>query len=106
MNNTDPTWNEVMKTSYWNGNGQYQHWADMLHELVPHASECSSPKLERYRKARYAYYDLFINGRAGAGRFLGVSGTKVLKKDASEFVDLEAAMDRIILAAVKEAGWM
>lgn len=52
--------------SYWAGNGEYQFLVNQLDELVPARGEVEHPyvnqKLERFRKATSAYYDLFNNG--------------------------------------------
>lgn len=52
------------KNNYWNGTGLFQSLADKVREFVPAMGnvEKGNPKLERFRKAMNAYYDIYNNG--------------------------------------------
>ena len=49
--------------TYWNGNGKYQQFVEALNQLVPDEGAVEQPrknkKLERFRIASNAYYDIF-----------------------------------------------
>lgn len=54
-----------MEKTYWGGNGNHQNLADELNKLVPREGAISGKgnrKLEKFRKASNAYYDIFNNG--------------------------------------------
>lgn len=97
-----------MSKTYWNSQGEHQGLADALDHLVPHHGEVDGayPMLERFRRARNCYYDLYNNGLCNrAKEFAGLF--KIRKSDALTFGSLhgnrvEAAMDRFVLEAAAE----
>lgn len=100
--------------SYWNGNGKYQHFAEELDALIPISGSVEHPRknraLEKFRKARNCYYDLFNNGLCNRARefyhVFGIASShyKVGTWDHSNrlYEVLEPIMDEIVLAAMKE----
>lgn len=104
-----------MKTTYWNGSGRYQALADALQKLVPEQGPvqgAKNKKLERFRKASNAYYDIFNNGGCNLARSIA----SIFKFSIREFQDfrghihdwnkihkiVEPVMDRIVLDAAAE----
>lgn len=62
-----------LHTSYWAGNGRYKTLADRVDKLIPASGECPDAKgtnkaLDKYRRARNCYYDLFNNGLCNRGQ--------------------------------------
>lgn len=107
--------------SYWDHTGKFQTLADKLNELVPVSGAVSNPRganrrLEKFRVASNAYYDIFNNGgmnRAGLIRRIFNLGSREYCKHTrygSHFrweralAKTEPTMDRIILAAAVEQG--
>lgn len=103
---------------YWSHKGKYQAAADKLQELIPSEGSVDRPyknkKLEAFRKAANAYYDLYNNGggnRAG-------SICKIFHVRMSDHKDytrkysyrqslydlVEARMDEIVAEAAIEQG--
>ena len=110
-----------MKTSFWNGNSQFQFMLERLEALVPLTGPVADPKrnpaLEKFRVASGCYYDLFNNGLGNRARQFG----RVFGIRLGEFVEkygrngyrteydvyalgraVEPLMERIVLDAVKE----
>lgn len=109
---------------YWRKTGKHSKLADKLHKKIPAFGEVndpdSNPKLETFRVANNAYYDLYNNGLCNRSEeFEDIFGFLPAKKmilddEGSEvhanyndfqtdrLTRLEAAMDKIILAAAKE----
>lgn len=56
----------LTEDNYWNSRGRYQAKAERLNELIPSMGEVENAeqrtKLERFRIASNAYYDIFNNG--------------------------------------------
>ena len=56
----------LTEDNYWNSRGRYQAKAEKLNELIPSMGEVENAeqrtKLERFRIASNAYYDIFNNG--------------------------------------------
>lgn len=48
--------------TYWNHKGTFQDLANKLEKMVPVMGECEDKRVERFRKAVNAYYDIFNNG--------------------------------------------
>ena len=101
--------------SYWNHKGKHQGLATALERLIPFEGEVKdhrkNPKLERFRKASNAYYDIFNNGginRPQAIRsYFGVRMSEFRRWDRridfdSIFALTEPAMDKIVLEAAEE----
>tara|TARA_R110000868_G_scaffold236522_3_gene490577 strand:- start:647 stop:1000 length:354 start_codon:yes stop_codon:yes gene_type:complete len=96
--------------SYWDKTGKYQADADALTCRVPASGDIKGqPKLERFRKASNAYYDLFNNAgfnrpqliTATFGRGL-TSRARLGQWDIIK-AQVEPIMDQIILDAIAEA---
>ena len=49
-------------STYWNGNGTHQAIADELEKMIPTMGECEDKRVEQFRKAANAYYDIYNNG--------------------------------------------
>jgi hypothetical protein len=109
----------VMENTYWNRKGAHENLVAALNMRIPVMGEIAGSKnrkLEKFRKASNAYYDIFNNG--GCNRMQSIS--KIFGTDAtchlryrvsyrspdwdaiSEVV--EPKMDAIILDAAKEQG--
>ena len=61
-----------MERNYWGHNGTHQDLADQLEKLIPAEGAVESPrgrnkKLEKFRQAANAYYDIFNNGGCNRG---------------------------------------
>jgi len=60
-----------MENTYWGSKGKYQTLADQLTEMVPAEGSVKHPrknaKLELFRRASNAYYDIFNNGGMNRG---------------------------------------
>lgn len=107
------------QNTYWGSSRKYTELSKKLSALVPYEGKCPSdkPKLERFRKASNAYYDMYNNGLSGEfSRIFKVKGTIINPR--SRFApkpedsvttpviqQAEAVMDRIVIAAAKEAGF-
>jgi len=97
-----------MKNTYWNNNGKHQYSINALISIVPAEGECPKhrPKLERFRRAWNAYYDLYNNG--GCNRKYDIRN--ILKTSSTAFnnrfdevsEEIEAKMDKIVLDAFSE----
>lgn len=104
-----------MLGNYWNGTGRWQALADKLNHLVPPQGEVKgdgSEKLELFRRASNAYYDLFNNGGCNVPKEISAF-FRVFHNDeavgnafdmAIYFQKTEPVMDKIILAAAAEQG--
>ena len=98
--------------AYWNNNGTYESVAKKLHEMIPVSGPVTkpkSPKLEAYRKACCAYYDLFNNGgfnrRASIHSIFGLTKATIeFSSTAALFRVTEPVMDKIIISAAAEQG--
>jgi hypothetical protein len=92
--------------SYWNRTGLYQETADRLLALLQ--TERSGEQLRRFEKAAIAYCDLYNNGGGNANRvrgfkrMFGVSIGLARLNLKSDRIDIEKAMDRMVIAAAKE----
>lgn len=106
-----------MENTYWNNKGKYQDLATKLQERVPAMGECplkytKNKKLEKFRKASNAYYDIFNNG--GCNRPQSIA--RIFDFAMSHMRDgrsyqwtriheiVEPVMDKIILEAAQEQG--
>jgi hypothetical protein len=96
-----------MKT-YWGNNGTYQSIADRLNKLVPFHGPIKGKqnrKLDRFRRASNAYYDLFNNGGGNRAREIwGFFKVSMRNRATIEGVHeiVEPIMDKIILDAAAE----
>ena len=57
----------MLKNSYWNNQGTFESAAKELNKLIPIEGSVTEPrstnkKLEKFRKARNCYHDLYNNG--------------------------------------------
>lgn len=105
-----------MSERYWDSNGAHQALADQLTKMVPAEGRVEHPRqnkaLESYRKATYAYYELYNNGLCnGNTEFRAVFGIKpsVYKTAPGQFnqsmyEEVESAMDNIVILAALEQG--
>ena len=108
-----------LTNTYWSHTGKHEELATELGKLIPNTGSVSSPRstnqaLERFRKARNCYYDLYNNGLGNrAAEFKSVFDInskwhKVVGQYGRYFDHLyketEAAMDEIVLAAAIEQG--
>jgi hypothetical protein len=108
-----------MKNTYWNSNGKFQAFAEHLRTLVPIEGEVpnkrKNPALEKFRKASNCYYDLYNNGlwnrarefygvfKIASGNYKYLSGRMYGPSFMEElYVEVEAKMDEIVLAAMDE----
>ena len=68
------------QNTYWEEKGLHQEMANELNLLIPFMGSVENKryrkKLERYRKAANAYYDIFNNGLMNRGNQLRVLGLK------------------------------
>ena len=110
-----------MENTYWNRKGTYENLVAELNKLVPDMGEIAGSnnrKLEKFRKASNAYYDIFNNGGCNRGaqiRSIFGFGMTTMSEvvwgehgkyrkyhwDAIHAI-VEPIMDKIILAAAKE----
>ncbi len=100
-----------MVKTYWDNKGTYQKHADALYRLLPASGKVMNPKrkkLEKFRKASNAYYQLFNNGNlTGFYSTFGIAGKNIILsrfQNETLLQRLEDRMDEIILAAAEEAG--
>jgi len=112
---------ENMNKTYWFHNGKHQAKANVLDKLVPTEGPCSdsTPQLENFRVASNYYYDIYNNGGCNYAKhirnFFGLPVPDfdledLDEEDCSDIAEfsesqtklVEAAMDRIVLAAFKE----
>jgi hypothetical protein len=101
-----------LKNTYWNRQGRYPVLEESLGRLVPAEGSVKNPQqnkaLERFRKARNCYYDLYNNGLCNrAKEFRWVFGFPAQHKYGDRIrQDLtdrtEAALNEIILEAARE----
>lgn len=99
---------------YWAKTGSHQALYDLLANKIPNFGECAPefPKLERLRKAANCYYDLYNNGLCNRAtefrKIFGFGGMTIVRARFTDYefkmTVLEAKMDKIIMAAAKEAG--
>ncbi len=65
------------QNTYWEEKGLHQEMANELNLLIPFMGSVENKryrkKLERYRKAANAYYDIFNNGGYNMGREIGAT---------------------------------
>ena len=65
------------QNTYWEEKGLHQEMANELNLLIPFMRSVENKryrkKLERYRKAANAYYDIFNNGGYNMGREIGAT---------------------------------
>jgi hypothetical protein len=110
-----------MENTYWNRKGNYENLVAELNKLVPVMGEIAGSKnrkLEKFRKASNAYYDIFNNGGCNRGAQIraifgfGMTTMSEVHRDAygnrrkyhwnAIHAIVEPIMDKIILAAAKE----
>jgi hypothetical protein len=110
-----------MENTYWNRKGNYENLVAELNKLVPDMGEIAGSKnrkLEKFRKASNAYYDIFNNGGCNRGaQIRGIFGfgmttmSEVVWGEHGKYrkyhwdaihAIVEPIMDKIILAAAKE----
>lgn len=106
--------------NYWSGTGTYEELGKKLDELIPVSGSVENPKenpkLERYRKMCNAYFDLFCNGGGNPCRRTAYFFPKTITLARTAFVYennwnecyliTEPIMDKAILLAAKEAGFI
>jgi hypothetical protein len=107
--------------TYWNRNGKYDNFANQLQALIPIEGAVENPrknkKLEKFRKAVNCYYDLYNNGLCNrATQFAKVFGipsrdyrmfrSSHHRYDDSLYVETEQVMDRIVIEAAIEQGFV
>lgn len=101
--------------TYWCGKGKHEALAEALHKLIPSQGQVVAPRknraLEKFRQAQNVYYDIYNNGLCNMrGEFRKAFGFGSQMTGYGRRRDLtvetykgvEAAMDRIILAAAAE----
>jgi hypothetical protein len=105
---------------YWNRNGRHEAAAEALQKLIPASGPVlnprANPKLERYRKAVNAYYDLYNNGlcnrAASFSRVFCITVSEYRFKrlrggwyiDPALYDNAELRMDAIVCDAAREQG--
>tara|TARA_R100001082_G_scaffold93003_1_gene59733 strand:- start:214 stop:555 length:342 start_codon:yes stop_codon:yes gene_type:complete len=101
--------------NYWNDTGTYEELGKKLDKLIPVGGSVENPKenpkLERYRKMCNAYYDLFCNGGGNSCRRTAYFFPKAIywanRNNWNEcYLITEPIMDKAILLAAKEAGFI
>ena len=101
--------------NYSDGTGTYEELGKKLDELIPVSGSVENPKenpkLERYRKMCNAYSDLFCNGGGNPCRrtayFFPKTITLARENRWDEIHEItEPIMDKAILLAAKEAGFI
>ncbi len=112
---------KMYANTYWSHRGKHPILQEKMAALIPASGSVENaddnPALEKFRIASNCYYDLYNNGLCNrAEQFQDVFGivlpldedTRELPNDFKLTKDLvnrtEKAMDKIILAAVKEQG--
>jgi len=107
---------KVMENTYWNGTGTWQDLSEKLEEFVPAMGECENKKVERFRKASNAYYDIFNNGGCNRGPSIGKFFPGVMAEINESYRYrsnpnwdyihriVEPKMDEIILETAKKVG--
>jgi hypothetical protein len=113
-----------MEKTYWGNNGPHQNLSSQLEKLIPSEGAVEAPrgrnkKLEKFRQASNAYYDIFNNGGGNRGplirRTFGISvgafryGSRsrhgVIHTNWNGIHRIvEPIMDKIILEAAAEQG--
>ena len=105
-----------MKKTYWNGRGTHSALANELEKLIPIEGQVENPrknpKLEKFRKARNTYVEIFNNGCINTTRgaaLLGMNGRDLRawcrgRNWGQIHEHTEPAMDQIILDAAEEQG--
>ncbi len=101
--------------NYCDGTGTYEELGKKLDELIPVSGSVENPKknpkLERYRKMCNAYSDLSRNGGGNSCRrtayFFPKTITLARENRWDEIYEItEPIMDKAILLAAKEAGFI
>ena len=96
------------QNTYWEKKGLHQEMANELNLLIPLMGTVENKryrkKLERYRKAANAYYDIFNNGGYNRGREIGATFgalSDLIKRGDWEAVHeiVEPIMHKIIVEA-------
>jgi hypothetical protein len=103
--------------TYWNSKGTHQELADKLQKLVPASGPVmggkKNAKLEKFRRAVNAYYDIFNNGGCNRGAqirsiFKFSMRAYAVARYGHDWNGIHAVvepiMDRIILEAAEEQG--
>ena len=110
-----------MENTYWNRKGAHENLVAALNMRIPVMGEIAGSKnrkLEKFRKASNAYYDIFNNGGCNRGaQIRGIFGfgmttmSEVVRGKYGKYrtyhwdaihAIVEPIMDQIILAAAKE----
>ena len=106
-----------MTNTYWNSKGTHQGLANQLEKLVPATGPVlggkKNAKLEKFRKAVNAYYDIFNNGGCNRAalirstfrislRSFRVGSHSLAWGEIHKVV--EPIMDQIVLEAAEEQG--
>jgi hypothetical protein len=95
-----------MQNTYWNNSGKFQTLTNILTNEVPMYGECDTnlPKLERFRRALNAYYDLYNNGgynrKEDVRNILRTSQRATVSSQGIQA--LEERMDKIVVEAFGE----
>ena len=96
------------QNTYWEEKGLHQEMANELNLLIPFMGSVENKryrkKLERYRKAANAYYDIFNNGGYNMGREIGatfgaLSDLIKLEEWEAVYEIVEPIMHKIIVEA-------
>lgn len=109
-----------LSDTYWNTTGKYEQIGFALGMLLPPVGKCpdaqrSNKHLDRLRRARNCYYDLYNNGlinkHAEFYRLFGFGVRQDMKENRgvlrrSLVVRIERAMDEFILLAALEQGML
>lgn len=110
-----------MDKNYWGNNGTFQTLADQLEKLIPVEGAVEAPRgknkrLEKFRQAANAYYDIFNNGgcnrgplirrifNIGVGAFRYGRGRHQHTNWNAIHRTIEPIMDEIVLDAAVEQG--
>jgi len=108
----------MLENTYWNHNGTFETTGKQLEALIPTEGSVDrprkNPKLEKFRKASNAYYDLYNNGLGNRTQdfrtVFGIASSQhKCKRRAFSFTPslyrmTEEVMDLIIIAAAEEQG--
>jgi hypothetical protein len=107
--------------SYWGHNGTHQEFVESLNAMIPEQGAVESPRgrnrrLEKFRQASNAYYDIFNNGGGNRGPLIrrifnisvgsfDVGGRRERRINwTAVHKVVEPIMDQIILDAAVEQG--
>jgi hypothetical protein len=108
----------MLKNTYWSHNGTFETAGKQLQALIPEEGSVDrprkNPKLEKFRKASNAYYDLYNNGLGNRTQdfrtVFGIASSQhKCKRRAFSFTPslyrmTEEVMDLIVIAAAEEQG--